>query len=180
MESNSDSFKFVQGHKQIQWFPAWLELLIQWDLWIAALLNKDILWNKDTIRSSMAVFSGWNEDTFELGTLLAGSNGVLISQVSLQFSQFNSLFILIIIIIITLMCVDAVCMCSETPKRNEGLPGSSLCRPVPIILMPYHAPHTSTATGWANPRFALSLCGQYLASMYLQITVKSVLTANSL
>jgi hypothetical protein len=60
---------------------------VQWNLWIAALWNEYILWNKDTSVGPKLLFSVqialWNEDTSQLGTLLARPKGVLISQVSL-------------------------------------------------------------------------------------------------
>jgi hypothetical protein len=49
--------------------------------------SEDILWNKNTLSGPKLLFSvqiaPWNKDTSELGTLLAGPKGVLISQVSL-------------------------------------------------------------------------------------------------
>jgi hypothetical protein len=60
--------------------------ILQWNMWIAALRNEDILWNEDTSFGPKLLFSVqialWNEDTSELGTLLARPKGVLISQVS--------------------------------------------------------------------------------------------------
>jgi hypothetical protein len=56
---------------------------VQWNLWIATLWNGDILGNKDTCSGPKLLFSmriaRWNENTFELRTLLAHPNGVLIS-----------------------------------------------------------------------------------------------------
>jgi hypothetical protein len=61
-------------------------VVLQWNLWIAALRNKDILWNKNTSSGPKLLFTEqfapWIEDTSELGTLLAHLKGVLISQVS--------------------------------------------------------------------------------------------------
>jgi hypothetical protein len=66
---------------------AWKTNVIQWNLWIATLRNENILWNKDTSSGLKLLFSVqialWNEDTSELGTLMARPKGVLISQVSL-------------------------------------------------------------------------------------------------
>jgi hypothetical protein len=65
----------------------YLLLPVQWNLWIATLWNEDIMWNKDTLSGPELLFSVqialWNEDTSQLGTLLACQKGVLISQVSL-------------------------------------------------------------------------------------------------
>jgi hypothetical protein len=64
-----------------------INTVIQWNLWIAALQNEDILWNKDASSGPKQLFSMqnalWNKDTSKLSTLLARPKGVLISQVSL-------------------------------------------------------------------------------------------------
>jgi hypothetical protein len=92
------SFHNVNSYVQKKQFGAsWSSLIsqdgmsllyiIQWNLWIATLRNEDILWNKDTSSGPKLMFSMrialWYEDTSGLGTLLARTKGVLISQVSL-------------------------------------------------------------------------------------------------
>jgi hypothetical protein len=53
----------------------------------SSLQNEGILWNKDTSSGLKLLFlvliALWNEDTSQLGALLACPKGVLISQVSL-------------------------------------------------------------------------------------------------